>query len=213
MPARTASASSPTGPSSSSLTDDERERVMHCVLEHVAGRVPVIVTTTHFGTQLCAERSRRAQARRRRDGDGHAALPRRDHPGAGARRSTSSSAACRTRSRIPIMIQDAPVAGTPLSVPRSSRAWRARSRTSRYFKIEVPQAAAKLRALIAQGGDADRRPVGRRGRHHADGRSRRRRDRHDDRRRLSRTASARSSIRTSPATARRPRRPMSAGCR
>ena len=30
------------------LTDDERERVMDCVLAHVAGRVPVIVTTTHF---------------------------------------------------------------------------------------------------------------------------------------------------------------------
>ena len=46
------------------LTDDERETVMHAVLEHVAGRVPVIVTTTHFATQVCAERSRRAQAAR-----------------------------------------------------------------------------------------------------------------------------------------------------
>src|SRR5258708_28648372 len=44
------------------LTDDERERVMECVLAHVAGRVPVIVTTTHFGSQVCAERSRRAEA-------------------------------------------------------------------------------------------------------------------------------------------------------
>ena len=43
------------------LTDDERERVMTAVLEHVAGRVPVIVTTTHFSTCVCAERSRRAQ--------------------------------------------------------------------------------------------------------------------------------------------------------
>src|SRR5260370_4320895 len=44
------------------LTDDERERVMRAVLEHVAGRVPVIVTTTHFASRFCAERSRRAQA-------------------------------------------------------------------------------------------------------------------------------------------------------
>ena len=35
---------------------------MDCVLAHVAGRVPVIVTTTHFGSQVCAERSRRAEA-------------------------------------------------------------------------------------------------------------------------------------------------------
>src|SRR5207245_7525248 len=44
------------------LTDRERETVMHAVLEHVAGRVPVIVTTTHFGSRICAERSRKAQA-------------------------------------------------------------------------------------------------------------------------------------------------------
>src|SRR6476469_8197255 len=45
------------------LTDDERNQVMDTVLEHVGGRVPVIVTTTHFATQICAERSRRAQER------------------------------------------------------------------------------------------------------------------------------------------------------
>src|SRR5256885_9845552 len=43
------------------LTDAEREQVMHAVLEHVAGRVPVIVTTTHMGSQVCARRSRAAQ--------------------------------------------------------------------------------------------------------------------------------------------------------
>src|SRR5215468_4093261 len=43
------------------LTDEERERVMRAVLEHVAGRVPLIVTTTHFASRVCAERSRRAQ--------------------------------------------------------------------------------------------------------------------------------------------------------
>src|SRR3954470_17949069 len=43
------------------LSDDERETLTRTVLEHVAGRVPVIVTTTHFSSQVCAERSRRAQ--------------------------------------------------------------------------------------------------------------------------------------------------------
>jgi hypothetical protein len=56
----------------------------------------------------------------------------------------------------------------------------------RYFKIEMPQTAAKLRELIALGGDGDRRSVGRRGGDHLDGRPRRRRHRRDDRRRLSR---------------------------
>ena len=57
-----ACASSPTSPSSSCSADDERELLTRTVLEHVAGRVPVIVTTTHFSTRVCAERSRRAQA-------------------------------------------------------------------------------------------------------------------------------------------------------
>ena len=43
------------------LADAEREVLTRSILEHVAGRVPVIVTTTHFATRLCIERSRRAQ--------------------------------------------------------------------------------------------------------------------------------------------------------
>ena len=43
------------------LTDEERKILMHEVLDHVAGRVPVIVTTTHFASHICAERSKRAE--------------------------------------------------------------------------------------------------------------------------------------------------------
>jgi 2-keto-3-deoxy-L-arabinonate dehydratase len=134
------------------LTDEERERVMHCVLEHVAGRVPVIVTTTHFGSQICAERSRRAQA-------AGAAMVMVMPPYHGATirvpelgiydffRRVSDAVG------IPVMIQDAPVAGTPLSVPLLARMAREIENIA-YFKIEVPQAAAKLRALIEAGGEA-----------------------------------------------------------
>jgi 4-hydroxy-tetrahydrodipicolinate synthase/2-keto-3-deoxy-L-arabinonate dehydratase len=38
------------------LGDDERELLTRTILEHVAGRVPVIVTTTHFSTRVCIER-------------------------------------------------------------------------------------------------------------------------------------------------------------
>ena len=44
------------------LGDDERETLARTILEHVAGRVPVIVTTTHFSTAICLARSQRAQA-------------------------------------------------------------------------------------------------------------------------------------------------------
>jgi 4-hydroxy-tetrahydrodipicolinate synthase len=54
---------------------------------------------------------------------------------------------------IPVMIQDAPVSGTQLSAPFLARMAKEIANVS-YFKIEVPQAAAKLRELIALGGDA-----------------------------------------------------------
>ena len=102
------------------LTDAEREQVMHAVLEHVAGRVPVIVTTTHFGSRICAERSRQAQ-------DAGAAMVMIMPPYHGATFRVPEKAIYdfyRTVSDaidIPIMIQDAPVAGTPLSVDLLAR--------------------------------------------------------------------------------------------
>jgi 2-keto-3-deoxy-L-arabinonate dehydratase len=134
------------------LTDNERERVMDSVLAHVAGRVPVIVTTTHFGTQICAERSRRAQA-------AGAAMVMVMPPYHGATIRASEAAIYDFFRRvsdavsIPVMIQDAPVAGTPLSVPLLARMAREIENIS-YFKVEVPQAANKLRALIEAGGGA-----------------------------------------------------------
>lgn len=135
-----------------SLADDERDAVMHCVLDHVAGRVPVIVTTSHFGTAVCAERSRRAQ-------DAGAAMVMVMPPYHGATFRASEAAIhafFRTVSdaiEIPIMIQDAPASGTTLSAALLARMAREIPNVS-YFKIEVPQAAAKLRELIALGGDA-----------------------------------------------------------
>ena len=162
------------------LTDEERERVMDCVLAHVAGRVPVIVTTTHFGSQVCAERSRRAEA-------AGAAMVMVMPPYHGATIRASEQGIYDFFRRIsdavgiPIMIQDAPVAGTPLSVPLLARMAREIPNVS-YFKVEVAQVANKLRRRRRR----DRRPVERRGGHHPDGRPRRRLHRGDDRRRLSR---------------------------
>jgi 4-hydroxy-tetrahydrodipicolinate synthase len=134
------------------LADDERERIMDLVLQHVAGRVPVIVTTTHFSSRVCAERSRRAMTA----GAAmvmvmppyHGATIRVPEPGIFEFFRAVSDAI-----DIPIMIQDAPVAGTPLSAAFLARMATEIANVS-YFKIEVPQAAAKLRDLIALGGAA-----------------------------------------------------------
>ena len=134
------------------LTDEERERVMHAVLEHVAGRVPVIVTTTHFGTEICAERSRRAQA-------AGAAMVMIMPPYHGATIRVSEDGIYEFYKRvsdaigIPIMVQDAPVSGTALSAPFLAKMAREIENLA-YFKVEVPQAAGKLRRLLELGGDA-----------------------------------------------------------
>ena len=134
------------------LTDAEREEVMHAVLAHVAGRVPVIVTTTHFSSSICAARSRQAQ-------QAGAAMVMIMPPYHGATFRVSEKAIfdfyriVSDAIDIPIMIQDAPVAGTPLSVDFLARMARDIPNVS-YFKIEVPMAAAKLRDLIAAGGDS-----------------------------------------------------------
>jgi 4-hydroxy-tetrahydrodipicolinate synthase len=134
-----------------SLTDEERERVMGAVLDHVAGRVPVIVTTTHFGTRVCAERSRRAQA-------AGASLVMIMPPYHGAtvrvpeRAIAEFFASVSAAVSIPVMIQDAPVAGTPLSAELLAQLAR-QTANVRYFKLEVPPVANKLAALIALGGD------------------------------------------------------------
>jgi 4-hydroxy-tetrahydrodipicolinate synthase len=134
------------------LTDEERDLIMTVVLEHVAGRVPVIVTTTHFATCVCAERSRRADAM-------GAAMVMIMPPYHGATFRVPEEAiygfyrAASDAISIPVMVQDAPVAGTPLSVPFLARMAREIENLA-YFKIEVPHAAAKLKALIEAGGEA-----------------------------------------------------------
>ncbi|MFK8254161.1 dihydrodipicolinate synthase family protein, partial [Ancylobacter terrae] len=134
------------------LADDEREIVARTVLEHVAGRVPVIVTTTHFSTAICAARSKRAQ-------ELGAAMVMIMPPYHGATFRVPEAQVYEFYKgvsdaiSIPIMVQDAPVAGTPLSVPFLAK-MASEIENLAYFKIEVPQAANKLRALIAAGGAA-----------------------------------------------------------
>ncbi|KVZ35542.1 dihydrodipicolinate synthase family protein [Burkholderia ubonensis] len=134
------------------LGDDERDLLTRTVLEHVAGRVPVIVTTSHFSARICAERNRRAQAM-----GASMVMVMPPYHGATFRVPEASiHAFFRDVSDgldIPLMIQDAPASGTALSVDCLARLAREIDAVS-YFKIETPGAAAKLRELIRVGGDA-----------------------------------------------------------
>lgn len=134
------------------LTDAERETLLDLCLEHTAGRVPVIVTTSHYSTRVAVARAQRAQSA------GAAMLmimP--PYHGAGLRadeqRIREHYAAVAEAVSVPIMIQDAPLSGTQLSVPLLSSMAREIPNLA-YFKIEMPGTAGKLRALIEAGGDA-----------------------------------------------------------
>jgi len=134
------------------LSDAERELLTRTIAAHVAGRVPVIVTTTHFSSRVCAERSRQAQ-------DLGAAMVMVMPPYHGATIRVGEAQIHEFYARvsdaiaIPIMIQDAPVAGTPLSAAFLARLAIDIEHVA-YFKIETAGAASKLRELIRLGGDA-----------------------------------------------------------
>lgn len=131
------------------LSDTERARLTRLILEHTAGRVPVIVTTSHFSSIVAAERSREAQ-------DLGAALVmlmppffgniRADETGIYEFFQTVSEAI-----EIPIMIQDAPMSGITLTAPFLARL-ATEIRQVKYFKIEVPGTTPKIRELLRLAG-------------------------------------------------------------
>jgi len=133
------------------LSDDERAQMMQVSLEHVAGRKPVIVTTSHFSTEIAIARAKAAEAMGAAmimmmpPYHGVGLVP--DDAGIFEHFQAVSDAIS-----IPIMVQDAPLSGVKLSVPLLAKMAREIANVS-YFKIETPFAADKLAALIAEGGD------------------------------------------------------------
>jgi len=133
------------------ISDDEREKLTRLCLEHVAGRVPVIVTISHFATQIAVER---AQLSKDLGADMVMMMP--PYHGAlmkGSAEQTFEQFAAVGAVGIPIMVQDAPLSGVDLPVPLLVKMAQ-EIEMVKLFKIECARAANKLRALIAAGGDA-----------------------------------------------------------
>ena len=132
------------------LSDEERATVMRISLEHVAGRVPVIVTISHFATAIAVARAKAAEAM-------GAAMVMMMPPYHGVGLVPAEAGivehfrAVSDAISIPIMVQDAPLSGVSLPVPLLVRMAREIENVS-YFKIETPFAADKLAALIEAGG-------------------------------------------------------------
>lgn len=132
------------------LSDAEREILTRVSLEHVGDRVPMIVTVSHFSTQVVIDRARAAQNMGASmlmmmppyHGVGLVPPP----EGIFEHFGHVSDAI-----DIPIMIQDAPLSGATLPVPLLVRMAKEIENVS-YFKMEIPFAADKLAALIEAGG-------------------------------------------------------------
>ncbi|WBU62163.1 dihydrodipicolinate synthase family protein [Paracoccus albus] len=137
------------------LRDEERELLTRLSLEHVAGRVPVIVTISHYATPIAVERAHLAK-----DLGADIVMMMPPYHGAtlrGTPDQTFEQFAAVGEVGIPIMVQDAPMSGVDLPVPLLVRMAR-EIEMVKLFKIECTRAANKLRALIAEGGDAIEAP-------------------------------------------------------
>jgi 2-keto-3-deoxy-L-arabinonate dehydratase len=134
------------------LADAERDLLVDLCLTHVADRVPVLVTCSHFSTRIAVERARKAHA-----AGAKMLMMMPPYHGVGLRAEESGMFEHFLRVAdvvpLPIMVQDAPLSGVNLSVPFLVRLAQEIPQIC-YFKIEVPGAAAKLRGLIDLGGQA-----------------------------------------------------------
>ena len=139
------------------LTDEERDTLLAECLKHVAGRIPIIVTCSHFSTRIAVERAKRAEAT-------GAAMIMMMPPYHGMALKADEKGIREHFERIadaidiPIMLQDAPLSGVTLSVRFLAELVAAIPQMA-YFKIETPGAAAKIRGLIEAAGDAVKGPL------------------------------------------------------
>lgn len=137
------------------ISDAEREVLARLSVEHVEGRVPVVVTISHYATQIAVER---AQFAKDLGADIVMMMP--PYHGAllkGTPEQSFEQFAAVGEVGIPIMVQDAPLSGVELPVPLLVRMAR-EIEAVKLFKIECPRAANKIRALIEAGGDSIEAP-------------------------------------------------------
>ncbi len=128
-----------------SLSDEERNLLQKVCINHVAGRMPLIVTISHFSTKIVCERAKSALA------EGASivmAMP----PYHGALLKGSPNQILDHFKEmgdvgIPIMLQDAPLSGVPLSVPLLAELAQS-IEMLQLFKIESTGAAEKIHNLL-----------------------------------------------------------------
>lgn len=130
------------------LADAERERVAAIVLEQVAGRVPVIVGTSHTGTEVVVQLSRSAQRL------GAAGIM--VSPPAGARGEAVVLAHYRRVAAavdLPLVVQDEPVMTGVIMPPPLLARLAGEIPTLAAIKLEEPPSPQKLSQVLALTGE------------------------------------------------------------
>lgn len=133
------------------LSDEERGLLTRLCIDHIAGRVPLVLTVSHFATDIVVARARQAAAL---GADMVMMMP--PYHGAlmrGTPDQIFEQFAAVNDVGIDIMVQDAPLSGVDLPVSLLVRMARELENV-KCFKIECSQASLKLRALIEKGGAA-----------------------------------------------------------
>ena len=133
------------------VSDQERDTLTRLCIEHVGGRVPVIVTISHFATDIVVERARLAKSL---GADIVMMMP--PYHGAllkGSPAETFEQFARVGEVGIPIMLQDAPLSGVELPVSLLAKMAQEIDML-KLFKIESAGTAAKLRSLIHEAGES-----------------------------------------------------------
>lgn len=131
------------------LSGEERRQILAMIVREVDGRVPVIVSSGHTGTDLAVALSREAQDC---GADGLMVLPphfmKPDADGVFHYFRAISEAV-----KIPVMVQDAPLmSGVTIGAPLIARMARELEQV-RYVKVEAPPTAPKISAIL-DGNDA-----------------------------------------------------------
>ena len=137
------------------ISDAEREQLTRVCLEHAGERIPLIVTISHFATDIAVTRAKFAKQL-----GAEAVMMMAPYHGAllkGTAEQTYEQLSRVGDVGIPIMIQDAPLSGVDLPVDFLIKVASTIDMV-KMFKIECAGAAAKLRALVDEGGAAIEAP-------------------------------------------------------
>ena len=130
-------------------SDAEREEIAKFALERVAGRVPVIVTVTHFAIEVATEKARKAEAL------GAACVM--SMPqffgnwGADLAATHTYYRTLAAAVKIPVMVQDHPVSGVAMNADFLAKL-AADIENVNYFKLEFTQSPFKMARVLGQAG-------------------------------------------------------------